>query len=59
VAKFQIFKDSQGEYRWLLRADNGEPIAGSGEGYKAKADCQHGIDLVKKEALAAPVEDES
>jgi uncharacterized protein len=57
MAKFQIFKDAKGEYRWRLRADNGEQIADSDEGYKAKADCQHGIDLVKKEAPAAPVED--
>jgi uncharacterized protein len=59
MSKFQIIKDSAGEYRWRLRADNGEPIADSGEGYKAKADCQHGIALVKREAPGAPVEDDS
>ncbi len=32
MAKFQIFKDRSGEYRWRLRADNNEIIADSAEG---------------------------
>ena len=38
------------------RAGNNEIIATSGEGYKARADCEHGIELVKRDAPAAPVE---
>ena len=57
MAKFQIFKDAKGEFRWRLRAGNNEIIATSGEGYKAKADCQHGIELVKRDAPAAPVDE--
>ncbi len=57
MAKFQIFKDAKGEFRWRLRAGNNEVIATSGEGYKAKADCQHGIELVKRDAPAAPVDE--
>jgi hypothetical protein len=58
MAKFQIFKDAKGEFRWRLRAGgNNEIIATSGEGYKAKADCEHGIELVKRDAPAAPVDE--
>ncbi len=57
MTKFQIFKDAKGEFRWRLRAGNNEIIATSGEGYKAKADCQHGIELVKRDASAAPVDE--
>ncbi len=57
MAKFQIFQDSAKEYRWSLRADNNETIADSAEGYNEKDDCKHGIDLVKKLAPTAPVED--
>lgn len=48
---------TQGDYRWRLVADNGRIIADSGEGYRNKADCQRGIDLVKKTLAATPVRD--
>ena len=54
--KFQIYQDRKGEYRWRLRARNGEIIADSNEGYSSKASCKHGIDLVKEQAASAPVE---
>ena len=54
--KYQIYQDSKNEWRWRLRASNGEPIANGGEGYKNKADCEHGISLVKSSANA-PVEE--
>ena len=44
---FLIYKDEAGEFRWRYQASNTLTIADSGEGYKRKADCQHGIDLVK------------
>lgn len=56
MAKFQLYQDSSGEFRWRLRADNNQVIATSGEGYKSRADCQHGIELVKRLAPSAPVE---
>jgi uncharacterized protein YegP (UPF0339 family) len=59
MAKFQVFKDKGGEFRWRLRADNNEVIADSAEGYKSKASCKGGIDLVKKLAPGAEVEDET
>jgi uncharacterized protein len=59
VSKFQIYKDRKGEYRWHLRARNGEIIADSNEGYSRKASCKHGIDLVREQAAGAAVEDQT
>ena len=59
MSKFQIYKDRKGEYRWRLRARNGEIIADSNEGYSRKASCKHGIDLVKEQAASAVVEDQT
>jgi uncharacterized protein YegP (UPF0339 family) len=53
--KFEVYQDHKGEWRWRLRASNGKTIADSGEGYKEKSDCLHGIDLVKKEAPNAKI----
>ncbi|MES2459913.1 MAG: DUF1508 domain-containing protein, partial [Armatimonadota bacterium] len=41
VAKFQIYKDGKGEFRWRMKAGNGEVIADSNEGYKSKDSCEH------------------
>ena len=59
MSKFQLYKDRKGEYRWRLRARNGEIIADSNEGYSSKASCKHGIDLVKEQAASAVVEDQT
>lgn len=56
-AKFVIFKDAKGEYRFRLKAANGEIIAAS-EGYSSKQACENGIESVKKNAPSAPVEEE-
>lgn len=58
MAQFQVYADSAGEYRWRLLADNNQVIATSGEGYKSKADCKHGIDLVKTSAPNAEVNEQ-
>lgn len=58
VGKFQVYKDKASEWRWRLRAaGNWEIIADSAEGYKDKADCEHGIQLVKTQAPGATVEE--
>ena len=53
--KFELFADKAGEFRFPLKATNGQIIAVS-EGYKTKAACENGIDSVKKNAAAAEVE---
>jgi uncharacterized protein YegP (UPF0339 family) len=57
VLTFEIFQDAKKEYRWRLKATNNLIIATSGEGYKAKADCRHGIELIRSGAKEARVED--
>ena len=53
--KFEMYVDKKGEYRFRLKATNGEVIATS-EGYKAKASCLNGIESVKKNAPEATTE---
>ncbi len=52
--KFEVYTDKAGEYRFRLKAKNGEIIATS-EGYKSKASCLNGIESVKKNAPDAEV----
>jgi len=56
AAKFEIYKDSKGEYRFRLKATNGEIIA-TGEGYESKQGCKAGIDSVKNNAPQAEIID--
>ena len=52
--KFEVYTDKAGEYRFRLKASNGQIIA-VGEGYKAKASCLNGIESVKKNAPGASI----
>jgi uncharacterized protein YegP (UPF0339 family) len=52
---FYLYRDVASQWRWTLYAANNKKIADSGEGYWNKADCQHGIDLVKGTNHATPV----
>ena len=52
--KFEIYADKRGEFRFRLKAANGEIIA-VGEGYKAKASCKNGIKSIIKNAPEAAV----
>jgi len=44
--KFEMYKDKGGEFRFRLKASNGENILKS-EGYVVRASCKNGIDSVK------------
>ncbi len=50
--KFEIYQDKRGDFRFRLKAVNGEIIATS-EGYTAKSSCKNGIESVKKNAPEA------
>ena len=52
--KFEIYTDKAGEFRFRLKATNGQIIAVS-ESYKAMAGCKNGIESVKKNAPEAAV----
>ncbi len=53
--KYELYADKAGEFRFRLKAVNGEIIATS-EGYKAKAGALNGIESIGKNAPDAKVE---
>ena len=55
--KFEVYEDKGGEFRFRLKATNGQIIAVS-EGYKAKASCMNGVESVKKNAPDADIVEE-
>jgi uncharacterized protein YegP (UPF0339 family) len=57
AAKFEVYKDKAGEFRWRLKSANGTQIASSGEGYKDKSGCMNGIKAVQRDAPVAKVEE--
>lgn len=52
--KFEVYKDKAGEFRFRLKATNGQIIATS-EGYKAMAGCKRGIESIKKNVVDAKI----
>ena len=59
AAKFELYKDKKGEFRWRLVASNGQSIAASGEGYTTLASAKNGIESVKKNAPSAAIEEKA
>jgi uncharacterized protein YegP (UPF0339 family) len=57
-AKFEVYKDASGQFRFRLRAANNEIIAVS-EAYTTKAACMNGIESVKENAPVAEIEDQA
>ena len=57
--KLEIYKSSNGEFRWRLKASNGEPIANGGEGFKEKRSCLASIESVKKNMADHVVDDQT
>ena len=55
--KFEIYNDKAGEFRFRLKATNGQIIAVS-EGYTTLASCENGVESVKKNAPDAEVVEE-
>ncbi|KJL21205.1 hypothetical protein RN51_02219 [Microbacterium oxydans] len=54
AGKFELYTDKSGEYRFRLKAGNGEVIATS-EGYSSKSAALNGIDSVRRNASDAEV----
>ncbi len=57
-AKFEVYKDASGQFRFRLRAAKNEIIAVS-EAYTTKAACMNGIQSVKTNAPIAEIEDQA
>ena len=55
--KFEVYQDKKGEFRFRLKARNGQIIA-VGEGYTTMKACQNGIESVRKNAAEGKVERE-
>lgn len=51
--RFVLYKDKRGCWRWRLKASNGRIICDSAEGYRRRADCLRGIELVRQSGSAA------
>ena len=56
-AKFQVYKDKKGEFRFRLLATNGQTIA-TGESYPTKTACLKGIASIQKNAPVAEIVEE-
>jgi uncharacterized protein YegP (UPF0339 family) len=54
--EFELFKDKSGDFRFHLKAANGQIIANS-QGYKSKASAEKGIESVKTHAASAKTVD--
>ena len=52
--KYELYKDKAGEFRFRLKAANGQNV-GRSEGYKAKASARKGIASIAKNAPDAPI----
>jgi len=52
-ARFELYEDKGGEFRWRLRHRNGNVVATSGEGYTRRHNAQKGLESVRRNALGA------
>jgi uncharacterized protein YegP (UPF0339 family) len=43
AAHFEIYNDTQGDWRWRLRARNGRIVADSAEGYASKRNAKNAV----------------
>jgi len=51
---FEVYKDKAGEYRFRLKAGNGEIVA-NGQGYKSLSGAKEGCAAVERAASGAKV----
>lgn len=52
--KFEVYQDKAGEFRFRLKARNGQIVA-TGESYKQLASCLNGVESIKRNAPDAEV----
>jgi uncharacterized protein YegP (UPF0339 family) len=56
AAKFEVYEDKSGQFRFRLKAGNGEIVA-QGESYPTRAGAHDGCEAVQRAAAAASIED--
>lgn len=55
MAKFHIYKDEKGSYRWRLQSDNNKFVADSSFGYRSKHECLKAIKAIQKSIIKAEI----
>ncbi len=53
--KFEIYKDSRGDFRWRFVSSNGKIIADGSEGYSSEANAINGINIIREYAAGAKI----
>jgi uncharacterized protein len=48
MGEFEIYKDSEHEFCWRFKANNGRVLAESADGYNNPANCEHAIIPIKQ-----------
>lgn len=56
AAKFEVYEDKSGGFRFRLKAGNGEVVA-TGESYPTKAGAHQGCEAVRRAAADAVIVD--
>jgi uncharacterized protein len=56
VWKFEIYADIGGNYRWRLKASNGQIVASSGESFSSHANAERAAENVRDNAGGASIE---
>lgn len=54
--KFEIYSDTGGNYRWRLKASNGQIVASSGESFDSKSNATRAAENVKANAGGASID---
>lgn len=57
-ARFQIYADAAGKYRWRLKDDDGEKVASSAESFDTRSGAKQAAETVKGTAPDADIDDE-
>lgn len=47
TAEIEVYEDEAGEWRWRLKAGNGETIADGSEGYDSRYNAERAVDTVR------------
>jgi hypothetical protein len=53
--KMEIYQDASGNWRWRIRASNGQIVASSGESFSSKANARTAAENVKARAGSAEI----
>lgn len=56
-AKFEVYPDRGGHYRWRLVSSNGQTTATSGEGFSSHESAKRAAEAVKEHAATAEIVD--